>query len=234
MRGHAGKPIQIKSKAAEAQSYGNQLNIMIKESYQAAALNPEMNKDLMEQDHVALAGIFRALNAAFGEGDAARAFELLDLAWARLAIHIRAEHLRLFPAILNALAKDSDAGDLARPSLVEARAAFARLHDDHDFFMRELACAVQTLREMRRDASGSAAVTEELANVRGKIMGVIDRLEEHNRLEEEQVYRWPETLLSAAAQEELRTLMRDEIENLPPRFRASVPADISSEGRRSE
>ena len=66
-----------------------------------------MTEDFMEQDHAALGEIFHQLDSALGEGDRVRAFELLDLAWARLAVHIRAKHLHLFPAVFNTLAEGS-------------------------------------------------------------------------------------------------------------------------------
>ena len=40
--------------------------------------------------------------AALEDGDKSKAFAALDLLWARLAVHIRAEHLCLFPTILSA------------------------------------------------------------------------------------------------------------------------------------
>lgn len=54
--------------------------------------------------------------------------------------------------------------------------------------------------------------------MRATVLEVVGLLEEHNRLEEEEVYRWPGLLLSAAEREELDAQMRREIENLPPRF----------------
>ena len=56
----------------------------------------------------------------------------------RPAVHIRAEHLRLFPAVLSATR--DDAGLYA-----EVESAVAALRRDHDFFMRELAAAVNAL-----------------------------------------------------------------------------------------
>ena len=56
----------------------------------------------MASDHAEVGDLLNEIDAALKSGDATRAFTLLDLAWARLAIHIRAEHLCLFPAILNA------------------------------------------------------------------------------------------------------------------------------------
>ena len=53
--------------------------------------------------------------------------------WARLAVHIRTEHLHLFPAIAR--------------RVNAAERAIDRLRADHDFFMRELAQAIAILRE---------------------------------------------------------------------------------------
>ncbi|HWT03965.1 MAG TPA: hypothetical protein VN256_27195 [Pyrinomonadaceae bacterium] len=41
------------------------------------------------------------------------------------------------------------------------------------------------------------------------------------RLEEEQVYLWPEALMSVEERAEMSARMRREIENLPPRFSAT-------------
>src|SRR4051794_10723682 len=107
-----------------------------------------MTEDFMEQDHVALGEVFRELDRALGDLNVARSFELLDLAWARLAVHIRAEHLHLFPAVLNALSENSGADNPAKPSLAEARVCLERLREDHNFFMSEFADAIRILREL--------------------------------------------------------------------------------------
>jgi hypothetical protein len=61
-----------------------------------------MIHELMENDHEVLGELLQSLESSFEEREAMRSFELLDLFWARLAIHIRAENVRLFPAILAA------------------------------------------------------------------------------------------------------------------------------------
>ena len=62
---------------------------------------------LLAEDHAALGELLRAFLTQLDEGDTAGAFVHLDLFWARLAMHIRAENLHLFPAILNALTVDA-------------------------------------------------------------------------------------------------------------------------------
>jgi hypothetical protein len=58
--------------------------------------------DLLERDHEELDGVLGELLLALDHGERDESFARLDLLWARLAIHIRAEHLCLFPAILDA------------------------------------------------------------------------------------------------------------------------------------
>jgi hypothetical protein len=59
-------------------------------------------ESLLEDDHASLGQLFAYLDEELARPDIARAFELLDLFWARLAVHIRAENLHLFPALANA------------------------------------------------------------------------------------------------------------------------------------
>ncbi len=172
---------------------------------------------LLAEDHEALDLVLNSLPAALDEGDSATAFARLDLFWARLAMHIRAEHLHLFPAILRAL--HGDPGDHAdeTPATAEAREAIAQLHRDHDFFMHELAGAVKVMRD--RQTTAGVDSTSEIESVRQMIATVRDRLEAHNMLEEELVYRLPAKLLEAEEQSALAAQIRAELMNLPPRFR---------------
>lgn len=175
--------------------------------------------DLLVEDHAELGGLLRDLMRSFDRGAAGEVLPKLDLVWARLAVHIRAEHLHLFPALLDAASR---AGRGTRPSPEEVRAAVGRLREDHDFFMRELAAAVNELRaSASRRGSTQAGL---LPALRQKVSAVADRLEEHNRLEEGQVYLWQRALLGAGERESLSALLRREIENLPPRFSEPAPA----------
>src|ERR1043165_845632 len=103
---------------------------------------------LLAHDHISLDGLLRDVIAALDAGDAQRSHARLDLFWARLAVHIRAEHLHLFPAILGALREKRGGKIAAAPSLAEAQEAIEELRHDHDFFMRELAGAVQLMRTL--------------------------------------------------------------------------------------
>src|SRR3954470_13269106 len=99
----------------------------------------------LEDDHHSLGELLSRFQATIANRDVKTARAALDLFWARLAVHIRAEHLHLFPSILNA---STDTGDLAGgPSMRQAQATINALVDDHDFFMRELSSAISVLRE---------------------------------------------------------------------------------------
>ncbi len=52
------------------------------------------------------------LKSALHAGDVEASHTGLDLFWARLAVHIRAEHLQLFPAIIDRLTHTSSAQTL--------------------------------------------------------------------------------------------------------------------------
>ncbi|HEX6045334.1 MAG TPA: hemerythrin domain-containing protein, partial [Pyrinomonadaceae bacterium] len=56
----------------------------------------------LADDHEDLHQLLEQLKKALHETDAGVPRGALDLFWARLAVHIRAEHLRLFPAVLSA------------------------------------------------------------------------------------------------------------------------------------
>ena len=100
----------------------------------------------------------------------------------------------------------------------EARAHIAQLRSDHDFFMHELARAVNTMREVVGTPDSERALNV-VRDVGRSIRALAERLAAHNRLEEEHVYRLPAILLSAPEQTALAARSRHELDNLPPRFR---------------
>jgi hypothetical protein len=135
--------------------------------------------------------------------DLLRAFDALDLFWARLAVHIRAEHLYLFPAALKVCESEAVSGI---PEILE------RLRGDHDLFMHELAEAIKSMR---------AVTSESEPDVR---LDVVQRLEtlkvrlvEHNAIEEERIYGL-RSFLSPGDQRVLARSLAKELDNLPPRI----------------
>lgn len=177
-----------------------------------------MRRLLLDDDHSELDSLLAEFFAALDAGNLESIYRTLDFFWARLAVHIRAEHLHLFPAILEAAQKPKKSPEDFRASPPDkARNAIEELRSDHNFFMREMTAAIKTLRALREDSNADfpGKVAEE---IRRKIMAVKIRLDAHNNSEETQVYRLAERLLDAAALVRLNEKMRGEIENLPPRI----------------
>ena len=146
-------------------------------------------------DHNSVSQLLRQLLTALDNKDVRATYSRLDLLWARLAVHIRAEHLHLFPAVLS--------------RLTEAQPVVERLRTDHDFFMRELARAIGLLRELdetKLDAVGDT------------VREIAKRLATHNDIEEKQIYHWASTILTEPEQTDLAARINAELENRPPRF----------------
>jgi hypothetical protein len=56
-------------------------------------------------DHVALGRLLKELKTALSNDDVAVSYAKVDLFWAKLAVHIRAEHLHLFPDVLKGVTR---------------------------------------------------------------------------------------------------------------------------------
>lgn len=167
----------------------------------------------LEHDHASLDQLLTELDQALAAPYQDHAFELLDLFWARLAVHIRAEHLHLFPALVNASSQFSGADSL--PSFVEVEETIAHLRSDHDFFMKELADMMKNMRDIRERQS---SFQEESGRLRERLSVIRTRLKSHNKLEEEHVYVWPTRVLDQTTFAALVSGIQHELENLPPRF----------------
>ena len=168
----------------------------------------------LSDDHEVATKLLKHLLTALDNKDVHTSYSKLDLLWARLAVHIRAEHLHLFPAVINRLSKSSDG---SVPSLSEALAIVEKLRADHDFFMRELARGLGILRELPPrivTASNEAKLTA-VADI---VREVEKRLATHNETEENQIYRWSSTILAEPEQLMLLGQINTELEKRPPRF----------------
>ena len=165
---------------------------------------------MLENDHEALSKLLEDLEKKLAAFDPTLAYKALDLFWARLAMHIRAENVRLFPALLK-LPKESLTGKGGRPTPAELHEVLELLRTDHDFFMTELTHMIKMLRK-------SEVQREEIGDVAERLGGLKQRLEKHNQLEEELAYVWPSTVFDAPTMEKLATRVRRELTNLPPRF----------------
>lgn len=171
-------------------------------------------ESLLAHDHEELAQLLVELDAKLEQLDVAEAFKLLDLFWARLAIHIRAENLHLFPALANTPASlFSGKGDL--PTSEEAHDLLLRLRSDHDYFMKELAAIIKAMREI---TLGKNCDDLEIQEIRRRMNAIRERLEVHNVLEEERAYTWPVVLFDEVTLMRLGQHLKQELENVPPRF----------------
>lgn len=173
---------------------------------------------LLAHDHSDLDELLAEFFRALAAGNVAQSFDKLDLFWARLAVHIRAEHLHLFPTLLHALeslgqTKEAPSG---APSLEAAQNTILRLRQDHDFFMSELGSAIRYLRQLSENTRQDKSSI--IQNVREKIVAVSERLKVHNELEESDVYPLAEMLLTSAECVVLNEKMQKELSNVPVRF----------------
>ena len=157
----------------------------------------------LSDDHHSVSEVLNQFLTALDNKDVQTSYSRLDLLWARLAVHIRAEHLHLFPAIASRVS--------------EAQPVVDRLRADHDFFMRELARAISILRELPKRIV-TANEEAKLAVVGDAIREVEKRLVTHNEIEENQIYLWSSTMLTESEQSELLARINAELENRPPRF----------------
>src|ERR1044072_3085666 len=139
----------------------------------------------LADDHDAVSELLKQLRTAVGKTDVQTIYCRLNLLWARLAVHIRAEHLHLFPAIA------------AR--VTGAQSLLDSLRADHNFFMRELAQAIGILRELPRTISKPADEAK-LDFVRDAVREVQKRLATDNEIEEHQICRWCSAMLSETEQ----------------------------------
>jgi iron-sulfur cluster repair protein YtfE (RIC family) len=164
-------------------------------------------RQLLSDDHEAVHEVLQQLLTALNKNDVQTSHAKLDLLWARLAVHIRAEHLHLFPAI----ASESS----------ETQPIIEQLRADHDFFMRELAQAIGVIRELPPNLDNARSEAK-WAAVADTVREIEKRLATHNEIEENQIYHLASTILSEPAQMELSTRINAELENRPPRFSAEA------------
>jgi hypothetical protein len=83
--------------------------------------------------------------------------------------------------------------------------------------MNQLSNAVNLLRDAQSQPPGPPDINPR-EEVRRIINAVSNRLRVHDQLEEEQVYKWTDTILTAAEGKRLTAALRHELENMPPRF----------------
>lgn len=174
----------------------------------------------LADDHAALDRLLTQLQAALNSRDVDACHASLDLFWARLAVHIRAEHLHLFPGVLKGVTEPATGKSVAETP-GETQTAIERLRADHEFFMHELARAVETIR-LLSNVTEQPVIDKGLDTVRHAISEIEHRLVDHNLIEENHVYQLAGIVLNLEEQEELATRISSELENRPPRFAADI------------
>lgn len=160
-----------------------------------ASSDPSPLTTRLAADHGAIDDLFREADAALDHARVAEARTALDRVWMRLAVHIRAEHKAVFPALA-----------AAAPELP---GVLAELREEHDGFMAALASAVKAL--------GSPA--PQVAAVRAEMALMQRRLAVHNALEEAQVYPRADGLPDPQRADLLEAVGR-ELAFLPERYGA--------------
>lgn len=167
----------------------------------------------LADDHAALDQLLAQLQAALNNGDVDACYASLDLFWAKLAVHIRAEHLHLFPDVLDRVVETA--------AFNVTRTAIERLRADHEFFMHVLGRAVETIR-LLANVSEQFVIDQGLDTVRRAVSEIERKLVDHNRIEESHIYQLAGIVLNTQEQTELATRINDELEDRPPRFAASL------------
>jgi hypothetical protein len=170
---------------------------------------------LLADDHIALDKLQGELKSALRAGDIEATHLRLDMFWSRLAVHIRAEHLQLFPAVIDALTISSRSQTFGL-TLTEARSTIEKLRSDHDFFMNELGQAIKILRALSHE--DHETLDHGMNSVRSTMIEIEKRFVIHNELEETKIYAWTTTILNSQEQTDLATRIGIELANRPPRF----------------
>lgn len=172
---------------------------------------------ILTNDHVELGALLLELLNSLDEANADEAYARLDTLWARLAVHIRAENVQVFPDILRTLDAQRAAGRQDVEQSAMLRASIERLRSDHDVFMSELKDAVKAVRKVIDDRDGKQAsvVLRSLLHR----LGTLERAFENHNREEDSVYPMAASVLDSAEMDDLMNRVRRELAALPPRLR---------------
>jgi hypothetical protein len=181
--------------------------------------------DQLIADHLSLDKLRQQLQRALANRELDETREKLDIFWARLAVHIRAEHLHLFPLVLNKLQLKKPLPGPA-PTIEEAEGAVTILQSDHDFFMSELGRAVKIIHGLPASADPSMVETA-LHEIAHQVEEVSRRLMTHNDLEESQIYRWVSIVLTSEEQLDLARRISTELIKRPARFTLEAWSNVA-------
>jgi len=179
-------------------------------------MHESSHKELLPADHSEVDQLLTEVLTSLRIADRQGAFEMLDLFWARLAMHIRAEHLHLFPAILSTIRCGKVANKEGCPSLHSVTAVIGQLRTDHDHFMKELAGSIKRMRELIGDEQPARlSAVEKITKV---LEALSARLRAHNLVEEAEIYPLIDLVFEPADIMTLNAQIKRQLQNLPPRF----------------
>jgi len=146
---------------------------------------------VLTDDHESLNKLLLELMVFVRRSDFRWSFELLDLFCTQLAVHIRAENVCLFPAILNAPNnRFTDAGF----ELTALKAAIERLKLEHNILTEELMKAARLMRQLMNDNENGELTDETVKS----LAAVAILLAEHQELEEREVCQAAKLVLDPA------------------------------------
>jgi hemerythrin-like domain-containing protein len=171
----------------------------------------------IERDHQLMEEVLTDLIALLQKQDVNWAFDLLDLFATQLGVHIRTENVCLFPTILNAPREAFSSGE-GLPSFEEVKSTIDKLRADHTFFVDQVSAAMRRIRGLMPQIDTNPSTFEApLDEIRTAMAAVMERMQEHTQIEENQVYRWPELILPSDQYELLITVLASEVEKMPRR-----------------
>ncbi len=177
-------------------------------------------KDILSADHEELGRLLDRAFMSLERADGPNALASIDLFWARLAMHIRAEHLHLFPVLLrsNYSTENEQKDDNSSPNSVTN--IIEQLRSDHNWFMNELASLIKQMRLfVFSERSDAIAAIDRLETFR-------ERLTIHDEIEEAEVYPLVEQILEPAEVLALNMRIKKELEKFPLRFADRGNLDI--------
>ena len=171
----------------------------------------------LEGDHKLIEEVLDDLVSLLEKQDINRAFELLDLFWTQLAVHIRAENVCLFPAITSA-PREAFTKKKGLPPFDEVKTLIETLRADHTFFVDQVGQAMRKIRElMALPETPRVGLEGQLEEIKTTMKALAERLRAHSELEQAKVYKWPELLLPPDQYQLLVQVVSGEIEKMPHR-----------------
>ncbi len=162
-------------------------------------------------DHESLNKLLLELMGLVRRSDFRWSFELLDLFCAQLAVHIRAENVCLFPAILNA---PNNRFTEAGLEITALRETIEKLKHQHSMLTEELKKSASLMRELLDNVENgeNGGLTDAMAK---SLTAVGILLAEHQELEEREVCPAAKLVLDPAEFVRLEEAVEQETHKLP-------------------